>query len=98
MSKVVYNADFGGYGFSRAATERLAEMGVPGAREALKEDRVHSFSFSAHNTPRHDPRLVRVVEEMGKAASGECADLRVENLGDGERAYHITEHDGKGFV
>lgn len=42
--------------------------------------------------PRHDPRLVAVVEELGAAASGFCAKLEVEEISG--RLYRVTEYDG----
>ena len=93
MSKVVFNACHGGFCLSRAAIERLAAMGVPGAAEFLAHPGL--THFSACDVPRHDPRLVRVVEEMGEAANGALADLRVMDLGEGPCAYRIIEDDGK---
>ncbi len=95
MGKVVYNACYGGFNLSRSATERLAAMGVEDAAKRLAEpDDESSFWYSACYVPRHDPRLVRVVEEMGAAANGQCADLRIADLGNGAHAYKIEEHDG----
>lgn len=94
MGKVVYNACYGGFGLSRAATERLAAMGVEDAAKRLAEpDDDGSFWYSARFVPRHDPRLVRVVEEMGAAANGQCADLRVKDVF-GADAYKIVDNDG----
>ncbi len=96
MGKVVYNACYGGFGLSRAATERLAAMGVEDAVKRLAEpDNGSVFWYSARDIPRHDPRLVRVVEEMGAAANGQCADLRIADIGNGAHAYKIEEHDGQ---
>lgn len=46
--------------------------------------------------PRHDATLVQVVEEMGKAASGEFACLRIAEI-DGS-LYRIDEYDGNESV
>lgn len=99
MAKVVYNACYGGFGLSRAATEKLATMGVQGAKEHLADpEAVRFYSYSARDISRHDPRLVQVVEEMGEDASGQCAALRVEDVGPGPVAYRIKEHDGNEHV
>lgn len=41
---------------------------------------------------RHDPRLVAVVDELGEAADGSCARLKVGKV---TGPYRIAEHDGK---
>lgn len=46
-----------------------------------------------HNIPRTDLDLVRVVEELGNAASGPCAELTIEELPKGT-FYRIKEYDG----
>ena len=46
---------------------------------------------------RHDPVLVRVVEEMGKAADGTCARLTVIEIPDGVD-YVIRDYDGMEWV
>ena len=40
---------------------------------------------------RHDPILVKVVEELGEKANGGYADLQIEEV---EGLYHINEYDG----
>ena len=45
------------------------------------------------NIERHDPDLISTVEELGtEKASGKCANLKVEDIG--EEHYHIDEYDG----
>lgn len=45
--------------------------------------------------PRDDPILIQVVEELGKAASGECANLQIAELPDDMADnWHIHEYDG----
>ncbi len=77
--KVVINATYGGFGLSDAAEERLKAEGM---------DISDPFRVC-----RHDPRLVRVVEEMGaKAALSKGDALTIEEV-EGDR-YYITEYDG----
>lgn len=98
MLKVVYNACFGGFGLSRKAAERLAQLGVESADNDMKEydkrPSVFGFTFnpSEDELPRHDPRLVQVVEELGDEANGTFADLQVAEI-EGNR-YRIDEYDG----
>lgn len=89
MSKVVYNACYGGYTLSDEAIAKLKELGVEGEAS-------HGCFYDPI-LPRHDPRLVQVVEELGeKAASGRYAKLRIANLS-GIR-YRIDEYDGNESV
>ena len=43
--------------------------------------------------PRHDPKLVEIVERLGAEAGGDFADLRAVEIPDGVE-YEIDEHDG----
>lgn len=52
---------------------------------------------SSETIERHDPVLVRVVEEMGKAADGWCARLTVMEIPDGVD-YIILNYNGKESV
>lgn len=45
-----------------------------------------------NDIPRHHPLLVKCVEELGKNASGSCANLYVETIY--SRIYKINEVDG----
>jgi hypothetical protein len=45
---------------------------------------------------RHDPLLVSVIEALGRASSGKCADLQIETIR-GDR-YRIDEYDGNESV
>ena len=46
---------------------------------------------------RSDPVLVRIVEEMGAAANGQCASLKVVEVPD-EAEWEISEYDGKEHI
>lgn len=46
---------------------------------------------------RTDPVLVQVVEELGPAANGACADLRIAEVPSGTR-YRIDDYDGRESV
>ncbi len=84
MNKVVYNNGFGGFSLSQAALRTLKKQGVP----------VNEYSgklYLDNEVARHDPRLVAIVEQMGDAADGECASLKVVEVGP---MYRIDEYDG----
>lgn len=50
-------------------------------------------AFKKYNIQRNDPVLVQVVEEMGKEASNQFANLVVVEIENG-RWYKINEYDG----
>ena len=76
--KVVINTRHGGFGISDLAWRKMIEYGHEGERWKLDDD-------------RHNPILVRVVEELGKEANGELADLEIRHL---TFRYEISDHDG----
>ena len=78
MSKAVINTQYGGFSLSDAAEARFEELA--------------GCEFCHVDTPRHDPILVQVVEEMGNAASGNVAKLYVEEFEGGK--YRIVNDDG----
>ena len=47
--------------------------------------------------PRNDPALVQVVEELGKSASGQCAELTLVEIPD-DVEWEIAEYDGNEHV
>lgn len=46
---------------------------------------------------RDNPELIRVIEEMGDAANGVCAQLRIVEVPD-DAEWHIDEYDGNEHV
>ena len=99
MSKVVYNACYGGFGISRKAILRMIELGSEEAKEnkiivdSYFPERKGEYNSYMSGCCRHDPLLVQVVEELGDEANGSCAKLRIDDIG-GSR-YRIKEYDGK---
>jgi hypothetical protein len=100
MTKVVYNACYGGFGLSIEAMDRMVELGYeglelnPGYNPNSKS--MYSYKYYGdYNIPRHDPILVQVVEELGEKANGNCADLQIEEV---YGPYRIDEYDGNESV
>ena len=85
MAKVVYNADYGGFGLSDAAAARYIEL-----KGFVLNTEVH---IERDAIPRHDPCLVQVVEELGTDVNTNYSDLRIREVPDGSR-YRIHEYDG----
>jgi len=84
MHQVVLNGCFGGFCLSREACEALGALGV---------DVDPEYGFLPYDFPRHDPRLVQVVEGLGpERASGRCAALYLATVP--SNRYRIEEYDG----
>lgn len=101
MAKVVYNACFGGFGLSRKAAERLAQLGLEGMEQEIEgASSMSKLLGDSYNipegVPRHHPLLVQVVEEFGPEASGVFADLQIENIRG--KKYIINEYNGSESV
>jgi hypothetical protein len=98
MTKIVYNTCFGGFGLSDRAIRRYLELrGGEITTETDEYGNTHFFlngeSFDEYDISRADPILARVVEELGSAASGHTAALRIRELPVGTQ-YCIEEYDG----
>jgi len=79
MPKIVLNKRFGGYCLSQEAYKKLG----------LRWDD-YGFEYEADRT---NPKLVQVVEELGKAANGRGANLKVVQIPDGIE-YDLENYDG----
>jgi hypothetical protein len=82
MTKIVYNACYGGFGLSNRAVRRYCEI------KGITEETIYDEDIE-----RTDPVLVQVVEELGDKANGDCAELRIAELSAGT-LYRIDEYDG----
>ena len=83
--KIVINCEHGGFGLSELAQLRYRELaGIPPAEFRWELD-------------RSDPHLVQVVQELGLAANGRYADLKVVEIPDGVE-WTICEYDGCEWV
>jgi len=105
--KVVINARHGGFGLSEKALLRYAELA--GFNLAVGE-KVSQFTtlyyrdevkdeniFWEHTIDRDDPHLIQVVEELGRAASGDFAELKIVEIPD-DVQWEINEYDGSEWV
>jgi hypothetical protein len=77
--KVVFNGRYGGFGLSEKAEKMLAKL-------------KHVSEVDTYEIPRHDPDLVKVVEELGDEANGYCANLRIKEIKGNK--YIIDDYDG----
>jgi hypothetical protein len=76
--KVVINGSYGGFSLSAKAIKIIKKA---------KDDPNFRYVYM----PRHDPDLVKVVEDLGKEANGECAKLKIVTV---KGLYNIHEYDG----
>lgn len=83
MPAVVINTCFGGFSLSGEAVAAIS---------ARKNADVDEYAI-----PRDDKDLVAVVREMGPAARGSFAALKIVEVPDGV-AWHIDEYDGSEHV
>lgn len=91
MKQIVINRSYGEFCLSHQAIVRLRELGQ---REALEESdrgaywpqaagpREPSLNQYGKLIPRDDEHLVRVVEELGGAADGHAAALKIVTIPD----------------
>jgi hypothetical protein len=101
--KVVINADYGGFSLSDKAIEQLLELGYSkGEIEKNKipeGDKYHIGQkyWGLRDIPRNHPLLVKVVEELGSEANGDCATLRIIEIPDNVE-WVVEEYDGSEWV
>mgnify|MGYP003138503186 CR=1 FL=1 len=87
MNKVVINICYGGFGLSEKA--RILYNDYAAAKGMKTFENGYDFSYEVS---RHCPILIRVVEELGSEASGDYAELQIEEVYGG--IYQIKEYDG----
>lgn len=85
------------------ANQRPASLEGAAWDHATQEERIANNEFYSANTistreiARNDSILIQVIEELGAAANGQCADLRIADIPDGSK-YRIDEYDGSESV
>ena len=80
--KVVINTCFGGFSLSEQATAMFAEL------KNVSPTQLYMFEVD-----RSDADLVRVVEQLGKKANGDHAQLKVVEI-PSDVQWDIAEYDG----
>jgi len=106
MTKIAYNACFGGFGLSEEAFESLLDRkGIAWRSEESgfkvlgnlyyrsdTEDGADQL-LSDKDWDRSDPDLIAVIEALGEKANGAFADIKIADIPAGTR-YRIDEYDG----
>lgn len=85
--KVVINNCYGGFSLSDAGIARYLELA----------DLKATSDFYDRDIPRDDAALIQVVEELGDAANGFAADLKIVDIPD-DVDWYIEEYDGNEWV
>ena len=82
--KIVINTRYGGFGLSKEALALFNE----------RSGAVVTYDF---NIKRNDPILVEIVEQLGEAANGDFAELKVVKIPD-DVQWQIEEYDGVEWI
>ena len=85
--KIVINKCYGGFSLSPAGTKRFRELG----------GKLAEYDEASRRSERNDPLLVQAVEELGEAADGTRAELKVVEIPDGVN-WTIEEYDGREWI
>jgi len=110
MTKIAYNACFGGFSISEAAIRLGRKLSndpkwggpcfVGEAYEdgsVIKERIFTHFNSYGRNIPRTDPILIAVIEQLCEAVNGSFANVQIHELPPGT-LYRIDEYDGSETV
>jgi len=109
--KVVINDDFGGFGLSDKAFEKLLERKGIEFEKSEKEkfgithyyvaghlgEEEHYLSPYDYYNDRADADLIAVIEEMGKDACGDFSSLKIIEIPDGIE-WQVEEYDGREHI
>ena len=104
--KIVINRCFGGFGLSDEAVRLYAKLAgialVEGPKQyGMTHFYVDSVSeenyFSYYSIARDDGFLIEVVETLGDAADGDCADLEVVEIPD-DVEWQLSQYDGSEHI
>ena len=85
--ELVINNCYGGFSLSDAGIARYLE---------LKGMKLND-GFYDRDIPRDDAALIQVVEELGDAANGSCADLKIVEIPN-DVDWYVEEYDGNEWV
>ena len=105
--KVAINRCYGGFSLSDAAYGRLIELGAKTCEgnvapdenvlcihESTKDIEIYGrYYIHWGYDMRDNPLLVQVIEELGNAANGSCADIEIVEI-PGDIEYTIDDYDG----
>jgi hypothetical protein len=107
MKEIVINTQYGGFGLSHKAFLRLRELGQVEAQDepdwgehysdGSGPREQHGWDSFGQDIPRDDPLLIQVIRELGKAANGNCAKLKVVKIPN-DVDWVLEEYDGREWI
>ena len=80
--RIVLNKCYGGFSLSKKACKELG----------MSED-----DCPGRDVLRNDPKLIEIIEKLGKKADGDYAELRIVEIPD-DVEWEIEEYDGMEWV
>ncbi len=86
IQRIVINDCYGGFGLSVRAKNEYCKMAGIDVKDCSDRD-----------IPRDDPYLVKVVKELGMAANGPHANLKIVEV-PGDVDWMVSEYDGAEWV
>ncbi len=86
MTKIVINTCYGGFGLSEQA------MNMYCSQLDLDPKQVGSWDIA-----RDSPTLIQIIEQLGQAANGNFAELKIVEVPD-DVDWYIEEYDGREWV
>ncbi len=98
MTKIAYNRCHGGFSLSEAGMRRYADVSGMRLDTSIDEYGFTHYKLDGHNITcrdfdRSNRYLIEVIESLGAAANGRCADLAIAEIPSGTK-YRIDEYDG----
>ena len=91
--KVVINKCYGGFSLSTIAGKKIKKLGYE-VFDSDSTDWVH-VQVNNENAFRSDPRVIKIIEKLGKKANGRFADLKIVDIPfDSTEGWFIDEYDG----
>jgi hypothetical protein len=86
LRRIVINTCYGGFGLSKAAIDRYNEL--------AGTDQDHN---SVYEIERDDPALLQAVRELGDAANGSYAQLKIVEI-PADVNWTVEEYDGSEWI
>jgi hypothetical protein len=104
MTKIAYNACYGGFSLSNEAILHYANLkditlykGKSNSLYFTSQDLKDKSCFLDRDISRTDPDLIKTIETLGPKANGHFANLQIRDLPIGTK-YRIDEYDGNEAV
>ena len=86
VRRVVINTEYGGFSLSGRAEDQYKQLAG-----------ITDPDWYCREVARDDPYLVKVVEELGEAANGSYAYLKVVEI-PGDVDWELNEYDGREWI